>query len=151
MAGFKGRAKYSVDSKARVAIPAKMRSAMNPEAKNTFTITRGLDSCIFLYPQDRWEQIEAEVGALNQFDGANRSFMRGFLPWAEEVSLDGQGRIGLPRDLIDFAGIDGTVLILGNYDHIEIWDPERFERYLEAEATDYEQLAERVMARKANQ
>ena len=62
MAGFKGQASYSIDAKGRVAIPAKMRNAMNPEAKGTFTVTRGFEKCIFLYPLDRWTEMEQEIG-----------------------------------------------------------------------------------------
>lgn len=145
MAGFKGRAEYSVDNKGRVAIPAKMRSALNPEAQNAFVITRGLDTCIFLYPADRWREIEVEIRNLNVFDSDNRGFIRGVLMWADDVVLDGQGRIGIPKELMQYAGITDRVLILGALDHIEIWEPDKFEAYLNTRAADYEALAERVM------
>ncbi|MEX0599172.1 MAG: division/cell wall cluster transcriptional repressor MraZ, partial [Rhodothermales bacterium] len=67
MASFKGQAEYSVDSKGRVAIPAKMRNALSPEAKNSFTITRGFEQCINLYPLDQWEKREAEISELNTY------------------------------------------------------------------------------------
>ncbi len=147
MAGFKGQAEYSVDSKGRVAVPAKMRNALKPEAKNTFTLTRGFEKCIFMYPQDHWEKMEADIGALNTYRSDTRDFIRGILMWAEEVTLDAQGRIGLPRALADFAGITERALIIGALDHIEIWNPDAFGDYLDAQETDYETLAERVMGR----
>ena len=58
MAGFKGQAEYSVDRKGRVTIPAKMREAVSPEANKTFTVTRGFEQCVFLYPMDIWSEIE---------------------------------------------------------------------------------------------
>jgi MraZ protein len=67
--------------------------------------------------------------------------------WAEEVTLDAQGRIGIPRTLADFAGITERALIIGALDHIEIWNPDAFRSYLDAQETDYETLAERVMGR----
>ncbi len=145
MAGFKGRAEYSVDNKGRVAIPAKMRSALTPEARSTFIITRGFDQCVYLYPQDRWEQLEVEIRNLNPFQVENRSFIRGMLMWAEDVTLDAQGRIGVPKELLSFGGIEDKTVILGALDHIELWNPERFNEYYEAQASDYEGLAERVM------
>ena len=145
MAGFKGQAEYSVDSKGRVAIPAKMRNAMHPEAKGTFTVTRGFEKCVFLYPLDRWMQMEEEIGSLSTYDREARAFTRLVMRWADEVSLDGQGRISLPKSLTDFAGITDKALILGAYDRLEIWDPQTFEAYLNEQTADYETLAERVM------
>lgn len=145
MAGFKGQAEYSVDSKGRIAIPAKMRNALNPEAKSTFTITRGFESCIFLYPMDRWVAIEAEMSALNSYDRKARNFVRNILMWADEVTLDGQGRIGIPKTLTEFAGISDRALIIGALERIEIWNPDSFQRYLSDQDEDYESLAEHVM------
>jgi MraZ protein len=145
MARFKGQAEYSVDGKGRVAIPAKMRSVLNPEAKGTFTVTRGFERCIFLYPLDRWEEMEARLGSLNMYSRETRDFVRTVLMWADEVALDAQGRIGVPRTLLDFAGISDRALIIGALDHIEIWQPDAFERYLAEQTDDYETLAERVM------
>jgi MraZ protein len=142
---FKGQAEYSVDSKGRVAIPASMRSVMSPEAKGTFTVTRGLETCIFLYPLDEWSQIEAEIADLNTFNRESRRFVRRIMRWAKEVSLDKQGRVTLPKSLIGFAGLDDTALILGSFDHIEIWNPEHFDEYLNEDPDDYETLAEQVM------
>lgn len=143
---FKGQAEYSVDSKGRVAIPAKMRKAMSPEAQDTFTITRGFEDCIFLYPLDRWSSIEEEIEDLNMYDREARDFIRIIMMWADEVSLDGQGRISIPNPLLEFAELDGSALILGAFDHIEIWNPDQFDEYLNEQPADYETLAERVMS-----
>ena len=145
MAGFKGQAEYSVDSKGRVAIPAKMRSALNPEAKSTFTMTRGFERCVFLYPQDRWTEMEEEFATLSPFNREARAFVRNIVRWAEEVVLDKQGRIGLSKPLMEFAELSERALIIGALDHIEIWDPDVFDGYLNEQTEDYETLAERVM------
>lgn len=142
---FKGQAEYSVDSKGRVAIPAKMRSVLNPEAQNTFTITRGFEDCIFLYPLDQWKDIEEQISELNMFNSDARSFVRAIMMWADEAALDGQGRVTIPRPLVEYAGLDDRALIIGAFDHIEIWDPDRFNAYLNEQPDDYETLAERVM------
>lgn len=145
MAGFKGQAEYSVDAKGRVAIPSKMRNAMNPAAKGGFTITRGFEKCVFLYPLDRWDEMEKEIGALSNYNREARRFTRLIMRWADEVSLDGQGRIGIPKPLADYAGIAERALIIGAFDRIEIWDPAVFDNYLNEQTDDYETLAERVM------
>ncbi|PSQ63826.1 MAG: division/cell wall cluster transcriptional repressor MraZ [Bacteroidetes bacterium QH_10_64_19] len=144
--GFKGQAEYSVDSKGRVAIPAKMRKSMSPQADETFTITRGFEDCIFLYPKDEWAEIEEEIDDLNMYDREVRNFVRIIMRWANEVSLDGQGRISIPNPLLDFAELDGSALIIGAFNHIEIWNPEEFDGYLNEQPEDYETLAESVMS-----
>ncbi len=145
MASFKGQAEYSVDSKGRVAIPAKMRNALSPEAKNTFTITRGFERCINLYPQDEWVRREEEIGRLNTYRAETRDFIRSIMMWAEEVTLDGQGRIVLPKTLMEFASIQDAALIIGAFDHIEIWQPEAFKVYQDGIQEDYPTLAEKVL------
>ncbi len=147
MAGFKGQAEYSVDAKGRVAIPAKMRAALNPEAKNAFTITRGFEKCVFLYPLDVWAAMEAKMASLNMYKRESRDFVRRILMWADEVALDGQGRVSIAKPLLQFADIKtgGNARIIGSLDRIEIWDPEIFDNYSSDREGDYEILAERVM------
>jgi MraZ protein len=145
MPSFKGQAENSVDSKGRVTVPSKMRKALNPEAEKSFTITRGFEECVHLYPMDRWREMEEEFAQLNPFNRETRHFMRTVLRWADEVSLDGQGRIKMPPRLVEFSGIDGTAFVIGSLDHIEIWDPDTFDDYLNEQPADYETVAERVM------
>jgi len=149
MAGFKGQAENSIDDKGRVALPAKMRRALSPEAKETFVATRGLEQCVFLYPQDVWERVEDQIGGLNTFQSETRAFTRNILRWAEDTTLDGQGRISLPKPLLDFAGLTAgngaKALFIGALDHIEVWDPDVFDAYLNEQPEEYETVAERVM------
>ena len=145
MAGFKGQAEYSVDSKGRITIPAKMRSALSPDAKQTFTVTRGFEQCIFLYPLNTWSEMEEEIAGLSRYNREARDFVRIIMMWADEVTLDAQGRIKLPTPLTDFSQIDGEGLIIGAFDHVEIWDPEVFDRHMNEQPAEYETLAERVM------
>lgn len=148
MAGFKGQAEHSIDGKGRVPVPAKMRRALSPEAKESFVATRGLERCVFLYPADRWEGMEDGFESLNPFQKETRHFLRTIFRWADEVTLDGQGRIPLSKTLLQFAGLEPgqKALIMGSFDHIEIWDPEVFDAYLNDVPTSYEDTAERVMS-----
>ncbi len=145
MARFKGRAENSVDEKGRLAIPAKMRRVLTPEADETFTAMLGYENCIALYPNDRWAQIEDELDTLNQFDSQARRFLRDTLSWAEEVSLDKQGRIVLPKNLMLEVDLSDTALVIGTLDHIEVWDPAQYDAYLSDRDADKEEIAERVM------
>lgn len=146
MAFFKGQEIYSIDSKGRVNIPAKMRKSLSPEANDTFAITRGLDRCITAYPIDEWKKYEEKFANLNQYDEKNRYFLRMLLMWSEEVTLDAQQRITLPKKLLEFAGIDNKVMIVGMGDHIEFWNPDEFESYLKKFDEPYEKVAEKVFS-----
>lgn len=145
MAFFKGQETYSIDAKGRVNVPAKMRKSISPDANSTFTVTRGQENCIVAYPLDEWKRYEEKFENLNQYDKKNRFFLRMVLMWSEEVSLDAQQRISLPKKLIEYAGIDKKVLIVGVGDHIELWDPDSYEKYLEEFDESYEDVAAKVM------
>lgn len=129
-------------------VPAKMRRALSPDAKESFVATRGIEQCVFLYPADVWEEIEDEMRQKNQFVLANRSFVRNLLRWAEDLTLDAQGRVALPKRLIEFAGLQvgSKALVIGALDRIEVWDPAVFEDLINDEDNEsYDSLAERVM------
>ncbi len=119
---------------------------MAPEAKDTFVITRGTEECIVAYPLDEWKKYEEKLQNLNQFDEKNRFFLRTILMWSEEVNLDSQQRISVPKKLLDFAKIDSKITIVGMVDRIELWNPEKFEAYLLSSAESYESVAAQVMS-----
>lgn len=145
MAFFKGQELYSIDAKGRVNIPAKMRRSIAEEANDTLVLTRGTDSCVIAYPLDEWKKHEEKFGSLNQYDEKNRFFLRQLLMWSEEVSIDRQQRVSIPKRLQELATIEGKVMIVGMVDHIEFWNPEKFEAYLKSHEESYEAVAEKVM------
>ncbi len=145
MAFFKGQETYSIDNKGRINIPSKMRKSLSPEANDTFVITRGVDKCVIAYPFDEWRKYEEKFEKLNQFDEKNRFFLRVLLMWSEEVKIDAQQRISIPKALSDFAEIDGKVTIVGMIDHLEFWNPDTFKAYISGQNETYESVAEKVM------
>lgn len=147
MAFLKGQEIYSADSKGRVNIPSKMRKSLSLDANNTFTVTRGVDNCIAAYPLDEWRKYEGQFEKLNHYDPQNRYFLRTVLMWSEEVVLDGQQRIQLPKKLLEFAQIENKVIIVGMGDHIEFWNPVEFEKYLNNHDEPYEVVASKVMTK----
>lgn len=145
MGFFKGQETYSIDNKGRVNIPAKMRKSIAPEAGDVFVVTRGVDKCIVAYPMDEWRKYEERFSQLNHYNEKDRFFLRMILAWSEEVSIDGQQRVSLPKRHMEFAGIDGKVTIVGMIDHVEFWNPDVFENYLNGQAESYEDVAAKVM------
>jgi MraZ protein len=145
VSSFKGSYGYSVDSKGRINIPARLRKYVSTEANDTFVVTRGYDQCLYLYPLDEWTRLELEIRQLSSTNPKHRFFKRRLLEWATESQLDGQFRIMIPRDLLQFAGIENDVLIIGVLEHIEVWNPRIYEAYLKTQDESYETVAQTVL------
>jgi len=128
MGSLYGADRFAIDHKGRVAVPAKLRRALSAEARDSFVVLPGLDGCLDLYPLDEWRRFDEKLRALPPGDERARRFRRLLLVNAAEVQVDAQGRVMLPGKLIEMAGLRKEALVLGSVDHIEIWDPERFER-----------------------
>ncbi len=144
MSSFKGSYEYSVDSKGRINIPAKLKKYVSPEANDTFVITRGFERCLFVYPLDEWNTLEQSVRKLTSSQSKHRFFERVLLRWAAESQLDAQSRITIPKELLQFAGIENAVLIIGVLERIEIWNPQVYQEYLKTQDETYEEVAQKV-------
>ncbi len=148
---FLGSYNYSMDAKNRISIPAKFRRSLKPEAQDTFVMTRGLSECVYLYPMDIWtKEIAPRLGELDEFDIEQSSFLRLFLELASDDCLDTQSRIIVPKQLIEFAGIERDVFILGTMNRIEIWNPETYKKYKESIQRPYSEIASEVMKKTKN-
>jgi len=143
---FKGQFTYSIDSKGRISIPAKLRRHVSADANDTFVMTRGTSPCIDIYPLDQWILIEEKLRSLNQFKPDDVRFIRTILQHAAEDTLDSQSRINVPQNLIEYAQIEKEVLILGALKKIEVWNPKVFDEYLKQSEETYEQIAAKVMS-----
>ena len=145
MSSFKGSYGYSVDSKGRINIPARLRKYISPDANDTFVVTRGYEQCLFVYPLDEWNKLEESIRSLSPSDPKHRFFTRTLLQRAAESQLDGQSRITIPKELLQFAGIENDVLIVGVLERIEVWNPRVYDDYLKTQAESYENVAQTVL------
>ncbi len=141
MSRFKGEETYSIDSKGRVNIPAKMRKSLSPEAEETFVVIRGFEKCIYAYPLDEWRKKEEQLEKLDDTDDKSRYFLRTFLRHGHDIKMDAQQRIIIPKELLEFAGIDKKVKIAGVMNHIEFWDPDEYDKYMNSFGMTYEEVA----------
>ena len=117
-----GQYNHTIDAKGRIIIPAKFREQMGDD----FVITKGLDHQLFVYAPDEWNLFEAKLRALPISNPQARKLSRFFLVGASDVTVDKQGRITLPMQLREFAGITKDVLLAGVGNHLEIWNPDRY-------------------------
>jgi MraZ protein len=130
---FLGEYEHTIDAKGRMAVPAKFRIQMDRGA----VISKGMGTCLSIYPTQRWEEKSAELVAGKSSDEL-RDFERRIYPSASELELDGQGRIVIPAKLRTYAGLGSEVTVAGVRDHFEIWDRATWQAYqerLEAEGT----------------
>lgn len=113
-----GEFQYSVDDKGRVIIPPAFRDFV----EDGMVVTRGMDSCLFVFPMRSWQQIEESLTALPLTDPGSRNFVRFFYSGAAKAKLDSTGRIGLPPTLRKFASLEGNVMVVGAPNRLEIWN-----------------------------
>jgi len=118
-----GEYRHAVDDKKRVALPAQFRRLLGRKV----VITRGLDTCLFVYPIKSWAVIMEKLSHLAQGQADTRSFIRFLLAGATETEVDGTGRILIPDFLKTFAQLKTKVVIAGVNDRLEIWDEERWQ------------------------
>lgn len=147
VSSFKGSYSYSVDSKGRINIPAKLRKYVSPDANDTFVVTRGFEKCLFLYPLDEWNTLEGSIRQLSPSNSQHRFITRTLLQYATETQLDGQSRVTIPRELLQFAGIEDQVLIVGVLERIEVWNPKDYASYMGSQTESYENVAQAVLHR----
>jgi len=141
MATFRGSHKHSIDHKGRVSIPARFRRLLSGDANETFVILRGLDACVSLFPADEFKRLEDRLRSRSFSDQTNRRYQRLLLLDSRDETLDAQGRVAIPPSLIAHAGLKKEVLVNGVLDHIEIWSPEFFEKYMASSDRTYEDMA----------
>lgn len=143
---FIGSFKYSVDSKGRISIPAKFKKVLKPESKDTFVLTRSTVKCIDVYPLNYWEEkIKPRIDALDDFNDDDVAFKRFLFELASDQELDKQSRLFIPKSLLEYAEIEKDVLILGQNNKIEFWNPEIFELQKKEYPKPFAELAKQVM------
>lgn len=131
---------HNLDSKRRVAIPAKFRKELGKRA----VITRGLDKCLFVYPLEEWKKVAEKLSSLPMGQASNRNFARLFLAGASDVSLDSLGRILVPEYLKKFGGLKEKVVITGVFKKLEIWDEKAWEDHKARIEEQTDTLAEKL-------
>ena len=143
---FYGEYEHSLDKKGRLILPSKFREAAKANFIEKFYVTRGLDSCLFIFSEDEWKAQEAKFKSLPFTKSQSRKFNRLFFAGAQEVVVDKQGRMLIPKYLKDFAGIKRDVMIIGVSNRIEIWDVDKWKEFYNNERNSFEKIAEDLIS-----
>jgi MraZ protein len=120
---FRGQYEHSLDAKDRITIPARFRAAL----AEGVVLAQGLEPCVEVYSESAYGDVEQRFLAdLNPFEREGRRTQRRFHARSEDEKLDSAGRVKLPRRLIEHAGLEGSCVIAGVMNRLEIWNPDRW-------------------------
>lgn len=137
-----------LDTKGRMMVPSNLKKQLPNVEQEGLVINRGFEKHLVIYPRKVWEGIVEELSKLNQYEKKTREFIRFFTRGATELTLDASGRVNLPKSLLEFAGIDGEVILSCQFDKIELWSKTAYDNLLDSEPEDFANLAEEVMGNK---
>lgn len=133
-----GEYHHTIDDKGRIFVPAKFR----PELGEQFVVTRGLESCLFVYSMSEWNKIVSKLNTLPFTKQSVRNFSRFFLSGATVVELDKQGRINITSPLTTYASLEKECIIIGVGERLEIWNEKAWNEFLDTNIDDMSRIAE---------
>ena len=137
---FVGTYQHTVDDKGRLTLPAKWRN----ELAEGVVITRGIDRCLYILPKTKFDGMAKDIDKQGLELAAARAYGRHFSGMADLVEPDKQGRIIIPQNLRNFAGLDGEVTVVGVISRIEVWNPSKHKEIDEQIENDVPGVAEHM-------
>ncbi len=148
MISFLGEFEATIDVKGRFLLPAGLKRQL-PEGETTsFVINRGFEKCLTLYPAQSWKPLYDQISILNDFDPQVREFRRYFLNGATNIEIDVAGRILIPPNLKEHAGLGRDIVLAAAVNKIEIWDKQKHQQFFESYSPeDFSKLAQSVMVK----
>jgi MraZ protein len=146
MTGFIGEYEATLDAKGRFLLPAGFKKQLPDSGGDSFVVNRGFEPCLTLYTSKSWKPIFSELSNLNDFDPKVRQFRRYFLNGATQIELDSAGRLLLPKNLMEYAGLGKDIVLVSAIDKIEIWDKTKYQQFFETFSPEaFSNLAKEVM------
>jgi len=121
-------------------MPVKFRSELGSSA----IVTKGLDTCLFVYPKEEWRKMTEKLANLPVSSSSARSFSRLMLSGAMEVEFDKQGRAVLPAYLREYAGLKSGIVATGVLNRVELWDEGAWKTYNDSAESNASENAEKL-------
>jgi MraZ protein len=128
---FRGVAQLNLDSKGRLAVPARHRDSLLARCNGHLVLTADSDRCVLIYPLPDWEPIEQKLMALSSFNAQIRELQRRLVGYAEDVQLDATGRILVSPALRGYAHLEKNVVLVGQGNKFELWNGDGWEQLME--------------------
>lgn len=139
---FLGEFEHSVDEKGRVAVPARFRE----ELAEGIILTRGFERCLQAFPRPTWERLRERVSGLSLGSEESRLLRRLLFSGAADVEVDRQGRILVPQNLREYAGLGEQVVLAGMDTFFEVWSSERWRTVLDTIDSQGSAIAQQLSA-----
>lgn len=134
-----------LDAKGRLMLPSGLKKQLVKVLDEGFVINRNLhQKCLVLYPKSEWERLSGKLNKLNRLIKKNDMIVRKVMGGATPVSPDGTGRLLLPKSLVEHAGLETDIKVVGSNSTVEIWSKSGYESFMSDEDIDMEALAEDV-------
>lgn len=133
---FRGRTLRSLDPKGRVMLPPEFRGILSSRSEECCVVLTTYDGCVVGFPFPDWEEFEDKMNRVKNPARSVRDFRRLVLGGAEEMEVDAQGRVRLPKEHMQYAGIDREAMLVGQGARFEIWAPGRLAPVLEQNFDD---------------
>ena len=141
-----GTYECKADAKGRLMISSAFKKQLSPILQEGFVLKRAVfQPCLELYQMQEWNEVMLKVNSLNRFIKKNNDFIRRFTAGVRVIELDASGRLLIPKDLCQFAGIKKQIVLSSAINIIEIWDKDNYEKTIDDATTDFALLAEEVM------
>jgi len=137
---FIGEYHFNLDDKNRIFIPTEFRSLL----KDKLIINRGIERCLFVYPNDEWNKVVNKLNTLSFTKKVNREFSRMFMSGAYNKEMDSQGRVTIDKLLVEYAGLSKECVIIGVGERIEIWDKKAWLEYYQERQATLDEISERI-------
>ncbi len=146
MINFIGTYECKADAKGRFMMPVSLKKQLAPVLQDGFVLKRAVfQPCLELYPMVEWNAMMTRINKLNRFNKKNNDFIRRFTAGVKTVEIDANGRLLIPKDLIQIAGISKELTVSSAINIIEIWDKQQYEKAIDDATVDFASLAEEVM------
>jgi MraZ protein len=126
-------------------IPAGHKRQLPEAEREGLVVNRGFEKHLVIYTRKEWDKIVDDLSKLNQYEKRTREFIRYFTRGATELSLDSNGRVLLPKALLEYAGIGADVVLACQFNKIEVWDQRAYDQQMDNEPDNFANLAEEVM------
>jgi MraZ protein len=126
---FVGQYEHQMDLKGRVSLPSAFRREVDGDR---FVLLQWEPNYLTLFPQEKWDEVQGRLLEFRRTDASAWNSVRMIISNAVEVAPDKQGRILVPSTLQSAAGLSGAVLLSGNLDRVELWDPATYTEVVEA-------------------
>lgn len=127
---FRGVAQLNLDTKGRLAVPARFRDALTERCAGQLVVTADTDRCLLIYPLPDWEPIEQKLMSLSSFNARIRELQRRLVGYAEDVVMDATGRILVPPALRAFAQLEKSAVLVGQGSKFELWNNDSWEQLM---------------------